>query len=122
MRSTQLVSARPAWRLLSDRITGADLVALPSHVQRDLQRQRQRNEILAGWVQAALVLTFALFYSFSRKTFPADVMLHPVPWALGVYGAFTAVRLWLAYRGRLGHWMLMCSVVVAGKCSSTRDW
>ena len=110
--STQLVAAPPAWRVLSDRITGADLIALPSHVQRDLQRQRQRNEILAGWVQAALVLTFALFYSFSRKTFPADVMLHPVPWALGVYGAFTGVRLWLAYRDRLGHWMLMCSVVV----------
>ncbi len=100
------------WRGLVCRITGSDLQALPSHVQRDLHVQRRRNEILVGWVQAALVLTFALFYSFSRKTFPPDVMLHPVPWALSVYSAFTAFRLWQAYRNRLGHWMLMCSVVV----------
>ena len=101
-----------SWRGLVCRVTGSDLQALPSHVQRDLQHQRRRNEILVGWVQAALVLTFALFYSLSRKTFPPDVMLHPVPWALLVYSAFTALRLWLAYRGKLGHWMLMCSVVV----------
>ena len=94
------------------KLTGADQIALPSHVQRDLERQRQRNEVLAGWVQAALVLTFALFYSLSRKTFPPDVMLHPVPWALTVYAAFTALRLWLAYRNQLGHAMLMLSVVV----------
>lgn len=110
-----LALARPptsALRRLGGWLIGSGLAELPSHVQRDLDRQRQRNEILAGWVQAGLVLTFALFYSLSRKTFPADVMLHPVPWALGVYGAFTAVRLWLAHRNRLGHWMLMCSVVV----------
>jgi adenylate cyclase len=102
----------PTLRRLRDWLVGAELAGLPSHVQRDLDRQRRRNEILAGWVQAGLVLTFALFYSLSRKTFPPDVMLHPVPWALGVYGAFTALRLWLAYRDRLGHWMLMLSVVV----------
>ncbi len=110
--TTSLVAVRPVWNRLGSWISGAELVALPSHVQRDLERQRRRNEILAGWVQAGLVLTFALFYSFSRKTFPPDVMLHPVPWALGVYGAFTAWRLYLAYRNRLGHGMLMLSVVV----------
>lgn len=110
-----LRDARPPqaiWRSLGQWITGADLVELPTHVQRDLDWQRQRNEVLAGWIQACLVLTFALFYSLSRKTFPADVMLHPVPWALSVYGAFTALRLYLAYRHRLGHWMLLLSVVV----------
>ncbi len=101
-----------AWNSLIAKIRQTDLARLPSHVQRDLERQRQGNEILVGWVQVALVLTFAMFYSLSRKTFPPDVMLHPVPWALGVYGAFTALRLALAYRGSLGHWMLMCSVVV----------
>ena len=108
--STQ--NAPPSGRRLRNWLSGSDLADLPSHVQRALDHQRQRNEILAGWVQAGLVLTFALFYGFSRKTFPPDVMLHPVPWALGVYGTFTAGRLWLAYRNRLGHWMLMCSVVV----------
>ena len=110
--SISLAPLRPTWRSVRDRITGANLVALPSHVQRNLDLQRQRNEILAGWVQAGLVLAFALFYGLSRKTFPADMMLHPVPWALAVYGGFTALRLLLAYRNQLGHRMLMLSVVV----------
>ena len=99
-------------RGLVARVRGSDLAVLPSHVQRALERQRQGNEILAGWVQVALVLTFAIFYSLSRKTFPPGTMLHPVPWALSVYGIFTAFRLVLAYRNRLGHGMLMASVVL----------
>ena len=105
-------SPPPAARSWVHRITGADLVALPGHVQRDLAQQRARNEILVGWIQAGLVLVFALFYSLSRKTFPVDVMLHPVPWSLAVYAGFTALRLVLAYRNRLGRWMLVASVVV----------
>ena len=99
-------------RGLIARVRGSDLEVLPSHVQRALDRQRQGNEILAGWVQVALVATFAIFYSLSRKTFPVDAMLHPVPWALSVYAVFTALRLFLAYRNRLGHGMLMSSVVL----------
>ena len=91
---------------------GAELEGLPSHVQRELDTQRRRNEILAGWVQASLVLVFAVFYTLSRKTFSEDTIFRPVPWALGVYAAFTAWRLYLAYRGRLGHAMLMLSVLV----------
>ena len=101
-----------SWRGLIAKIRQTDLARLPSHVQRDLELQRQANEVLVGWVQLALVLTFAVFYGLSRKTFPSDVMLHPVPWALAVYGSFTVLRLVLAYKGRLGHGMLMSSVVV----------
>ena len=112
LQTSSLIRSQPVWRSIANRITGANLDALPSHVQRNLELQRQRNEILIGWVQVGLVLIFALFYSLSRKTFPADVMLHPVPWALAVYGGFTAFRLALAYRNRLSHWTLMLSVVV----------
>ena len=93
-------------------LTGSSLGALPTHVQRELDAQRQRNEILAGWIQASLVLVFAIFYGLSRKTFPDDTILRPVPWALGIYAAFTAWRLYLAYRNKLGHPMLMLSVIV----------
>ncbi|MEO8203049.1 MAG: adenylate/guanylate cyclase domain-containing protein [Betaproteobacteria bacterium] len=113
--STQLptvTEALPARRRLGSWLTGAELGALPTHVQRELDTQRQRNEILAGWIQASLVLVFAVFYSLSRKTFSDDTILRPVPWALGIYAAFTAWRLYLAYRGKLGHPMLMLSVIV----------
>ena len=53
-------------RGLLARVRGSDLQVLPSHVQRALERQRQGNEILAGWVQMALLALFALFYGLSR--------------------------------------------------------
>ncbi len=93
-------------------LSGADSGTLPARVQRDLERQQQQNEILVGWVQAALILTFALLYAFSRKTFTSDAAFHPVPWALGIYALFTALRLFLAYCGRLGHTLRICSVLV----------
>lgn len=96
-----VLTAALAWRRASDWLSGNTGAALPVRVQRELDAQRRQNEILIGWVQAALVLTFALLYTFSRKTFAVDVMLRPVPWALSVYGAFVAYRLYLAYRGRL---------------------
>ena len=106
-------SVHPGLRVRArDWLIGAELEDLPSHVQRELDSQRRRNEILAGWVQACLVLVFAVFYTLSRKTFPDDTILRPVPWALGIYAVFTAWRLYLAYRGKLGHAMLMCSVVI----------
>ena len=95
-----------------DWLAGSELTGLPHHVQRKLDLQRQHNEILAGWIQAGLVLVFAVFYTLSRKTFSDDTIFRPVPWALGIYAAFTAWRLYLAYRNKLGHWMLMCSVLV----------
>ena len=95
------VASIRAWRRARDWLSGNAGAVLPVRVQRELDAQRRHNEILIGWVQAALVLTFALLYAFSRKTFAVDVMLRPVPWALGVYAVFVAYRLYLAYRGRL---------------------
>ena len=108
---TQLPSFSSAWISSRNWLTGAGLGELPSHVQRELASQRRRNEILAGWIQAILILVFAVFYTLSRKTFPEDTIFRPVPWALGIYAAFTAWRLYLAYRNKLGHAMLMLSVV-----------
>ena len=93
-------------------LAGANNGKLPDRVQRDLETQQRLNEILVGWVQAALILTFALLYGLSRKTFATDVAFQPVPWALGIYALFTALRLFLAYSGRLGQVMRMCSVLV----------
>lgn len=92
-------------------LASAEHEGMPQHVALRIAQQRQKNEILAGWVQMSLVAVFALLYAFSRKTFGPEVMFAPVPWALGVYAAFTTLRLILAYRDRLGNAMLMVSVV-----------
>ncbi len=99
------------WARMRRWLASAEHEGMPQHVALRIAQQRQKNEILAGWVQMSLVTVFALLYAFSRKTFGPDVIFAPVPWALGIYAAFTALRLYLAYRDRLGHTMLMISVV-----------
>lgn len=100
-----------AWDALRSWLVRMDADRIPRHVARQLEEQRRRNEILAGWIQALLAITFAVLYAVSRKTAPAGAAFQPVPWALAAYAAFTAWRLVLAYRGELTHAMLMLSVV-----------
>jgi adenylate cyclase len=73
---------------------------MPARVARQVHAQQRESEILIGWVQAVLVSFFAVLYTVSRKTAPPD-QFAVVPWTLAIYGAFTALRLWLAYRGRM---------------------
>jgi adenylate cyclase len=85
---------------------------MPARVERTIADLRRRNEILIGWVQAALVLVLGTLYLAAPSTSPADAVFRPVPWALGTYGAFTALRLRLAYRGRLTTLFSLLSIVV----------
>lgn len=101
-----------AWAGLSRWLASAELERLPEHVRAAIAAQTRANEILIGWVQAALVVAFAVLYALSRKTFPVDAPFRPVPWALGIYCAFTIWRLYLAYQGRLTHAMRMLSTAV----------
>ncbi len=85
---------------------------LPERVLRKIAAQRERSEILISYVQGAVILLLAVLYAVSPKTFMADVPFRPVPWAVGAYATFTALRLWLAYRTRLTPVMLGASVIV----------
>jgi adenylate cyclase len=63
-------------------------------------------------VQAGVLCVFALLYFLAPSTSPVGVLMRPVPWALAFYAAFTALRLYLVYHGRLGAPMRALSVVV----------
>lgn len=84
---------------------------LPERVERAVREQQDATEVLIGWIQLAVVSTFAALYALSPKTFAADAPFHPVPWAIGAYFAFTLARLALAYRIRLPAWFLAVSIV-----------
>jgi adenylate cyclase len=115
---TEATSGFPAtrigggWQRLSHWLARADLGRLPGHVVRRIAQQDRANEILIGWVQAGLVATFAVLYFASRMTAPPDAVFHPVPWALGIYTAFTAWRLYRAYLDRVTHAMRLASSLV----------
>jgi adenylate cyclase len=85
---------------------------LPARVVRALNAERERGEILTSWVQAGVLCVFALLYFLAPSTSPVGVLMRPVPWALAFYAAFTALRLYLVYHGRLGAPMRALSVVV----------
>ena len=85
---------------------------LPERVERAVREQQDASEILIGWIQLAVVVTFAALYAVSPKTFAADAPFRPVPWAIGIYALFTLARLALAYRMRLPGWLLALSILI----------
>ena len=86
--------------------------AMPARVKQHIRRAQEDSEVLIGWVQLAGVGFFALVYAIAPKTFDADVMFAPVPWALAFYFIFTLIRLYLAHKRRLPNWMIALSVVI----------
>ena len=85
---------------------------LPARIRDAIRVQQESSEILIGWIQLAIVLTFTVLYLLSPKPHGDAVMVSPELWFLGVYIAFTALRLGLAYRRMLPAWLLHLSVVI----------
>jgi adenylate cyclase len=85
---------------------------LPARVLRAIEAQGERSDILTGWVQAIIIAILATLYFVAPSTSPADVIFRPAPWAIGIYAAFTALRLRLAYKGYRPHWLRASSVIV----------
>lgn len=77
-----------------------------------IAREQDWSEILIGWIQLGVVLTFAALYYLSPKPAGADPMIAPEPWVLTGYVLFTLIRLGLAYKRRLPNWLLYLSVVM----------
>ena len=90
----------------------APVQGLPARVRDVISREQDWSEILIGWIQLAVVLTFALLYYLSPTSPGANPMIAPEPWVLAGYVLFTLVRLNLAYRRRLPNWLLYLSVVM----------
>ncbi|MBI4183617.1 MAG: adenylate/guanylate cyclase domain-containing protein [Proteobacteria bacterium] len=85
---------------------------LPAQVEAAIRAEQHASEIVVGWIQLAVVATFAVLYTLSPKTFVAGTTFAPVPYVLAAYALFTLVRLWLAYRRGLPGWFIALSVVV----------
>ena len=77
-----------------------------------IQRQQALSEVIIGWIQLGVVVTFSILYTLAPKTFREDATLEPVPWVLACYLAFTLLRLVLAHKRILPDWFLYVSVVI----------
>ncbi len=85
---------------------------LPERLRNSIQDQQERSEILISVIQLVIVFIFGLLYSIAPKTFSQDADFAPVPWVLGIYLAFSLLRLYLAFKRKLPDWMLYLSSVV----------
>lgn len=85
---------------------------LPARVADNLARQQRQSEILIGCIQAVLIGIFATLYLWAPQPQLVDVPFYPVPWALGFYAGFTALRLAAAIRDRLPGWFLALSILI----------
>jgi len=86
---------------------------LPPIVRDRIAREQDKSERLIGWIQLAIIGAFALLYVSSRQTAPMTSGIWLLtPLAIGLYFAATVIRLILAYRMRLGFWLLMGSIVI----------
>ena len=108
---THIAAPRPAARL-QDWLGLGTRGELPRRAQALVARQQDSAEVIIGVMQVAAIATFAVLYALSRAANPPPMSPEPVPIALGLYALFTAARLWLAVRGRLGTGLLAASVVI----------
>jgi adenylate cyclase len=82
---------------------------LPPRVQEAIREQNDRTERLIGWIQLAVICTFATLYTISPKTTMHGTAITGT--AIALYFILTVARLVLAYRWRLPTWMLYLSVL-----------
>lgn len=97
---------------MADLFGAAGLAALPPRVQRRVHEQQAASDVLVGMIQLGVVLFLGLLYAIAPKTFAAETMIEPVPWALGGYLGFTVIRLLVAGRRPLPAWLAILSCVV----------
>jgi len=95
---------------------------LPARVLRVIEAERARSEILTGWVQAIIIATLAALYIVAPSTSPVELIFRPAPWAIGIYAAFTALRLRLAYADRPTPPLRVASVIVDMALLSFTIW
>ena len=93
-------------------LTPAKDQQLPDRVRTAIQRQQALSEVIIGWIQLGVVVTFSVLYTLAPKTFSEEAAFEPVPWVLACYLVFTLLRLVLAHKRRLPDWFLYVSVVI----------
>lgn len=96
-------------RLIDDN-ANADL---PPVVRERIIWLQDASEKLIGWIQFGIVCTFGALYLLSRHTAPMNTEIWlATPAAIGAYFLATLIRLVLAYRTRMGFWLLAGSIAI----------
>ncbi|HJR22293.1 MAG TPA: adenylate/guanylate cyclase domain-containing protein, partial [Dongiaceae bacterium] len=86
---------------------------LPPAVRARITVLQDNSEKLIGWIQLAIVILFGVLYGLSRQTVPMGTAIWLLtPAAIGLYFIATVIRLVMAYRIRMGFWLLAGSIAI----------
>src|SRR5687768_13954445 len=97
------------------RLTAAEdaNIDLPPAVRARITALQDQSEKLIGWSQLAIVILFGVLYGLSRQTVPMGTAIWLLtPAVIGLYFVATVIRLIMAYRIRMGFWLLAGSIAI----------
>jgi adenylate cyclase len=82
---------------------------LPERVEAAIRAEQDRSEVLIGWIQLAVITTFAVLYFIAPR--PAGAAGYITAAAIAIYLVLTVARLVISYSFSMPAWMLALSVV-----------
>jgi adenylate cyclase len=85
---------------------------LPEELLVQVEQQRQKSELLIGWLQLAIVLVMGLLYFSIPAAAPVVVLPSFVPALMIAYTAFAAVRMGLAAENKVGAGLEVMSILL----------
>ncbi len=86
---------------------------LPPVVRARITQLQDQSEKLIGWIQLGIICVFGTLYALSRQTAPMTTEIWLLtPAAIGAYFFATILRLVMAYRFRMGFWLLSGSILI----------
>jgi len=109
LRSTllKLLTSKHEWLL-----SGKEYAALPQNVRGAIDAQQNSSERVISWIQVLILVVFSVLYMTVPKSFPSGTEFQPVPLFLTTYFVFASIRLYLSYKSRLAHWILVLSILI----------
>jgi len=84
---------------------------VPMRVQRDLEQEQYRSELLVTVVQLAIAALLAVLYASVPPGFSPDAPVRAAPLGLTLFAVLALLRLYLALTGQLTRWLLAATVV-----------
>ena len=107
LKLLELIKSKHEWLL-----SGKEYAELPKNIRGAIEEQQNSSERVISWIQIAILIVFTVLYTMAPKTSPIDAEFEPVPIFLSTYFVFACLRLYLSYKSRLAHWVLVVSILV----------
>ncbi len=107
LKILELLKSKHEWLL-----SGKEYAELPENIRGAIEEQQNSSERVISWIQIAILIVFTVLYTTAPKAFPIGAGFEPVPIFLSTYFLFACLRLYLSYKSRLAHWVLVLSILV----------